>query len=90
MSSLYLALPLLLVLYFQTREVVGSPESALGVHSMATGLYDTCWWACIDWIPTGGTSLVRGSVRARALHCHLPTQRWRCTAATQLQCHSLP
>ena len=24
-------------------------------------------WACVDWNPTGGSSLVRGSVRARAL-----------------------
>ena len=24
-------------------------------------------WACVDWNPTGGSSLVLGSVRARAL-----------------------
>ena len=90
MSSLHLALPLLLVLYFQTQEVIESPESALGVHSEARELSDTCWWACIDWIPSGGTSLVQGSVRAHALHYHLPTQWCGCSAATQLQCHSLP
>ena len=37
-----------------------------------------------DWSPTGGSSLVKGSVRAHNLHCHLVTQQWHCTAATLL------
>ena len=37
-----------------------------------------------DWSPTGGSSLVRGSVRAHALHCLLATEQWHCTVATLL------
>ena len=68
-----------------------SPGFALGDHPEAGVGASSVWGMLIDWCPTGGSSLVRGSVRAsRAL-----AQPARCTATTrQLQacgdaCHSL-
>ena len=61
-----------------------------GSMGVPLGVGGVLLWACIDWCPTGGSSLVRGSVRARALHCHSTTQQWYCITATLLQCICRP
>ena len=61
-----------------------------GSMGVPLGVGGVLLWACIDWCPTGGSSLVQGSVRARALRCQSTTQQWYCIAATLLRCMGRP
>ena len=61
-----------------------------GSMGVPLGVGGVLLWAYIDWCPTGGSSLVRGSVRAGALHCQSTTQQWYCIAAALLRCICRP
>ena len=87
-SFMYYPWPLYAIVLWAPSTRIGPPIEFVLQGSMGVplGVGGVLLWACIDWCPTGGSSLVRGSVRARALHCQSTTQQWYCIAATLLRC----
>ena len=91
-SFMYYPWPLYAIVLWAPSTRTGPPIEFVLQGSMGVplGVGGVLSWACIDWCPTGGSSLVRGSVRARALHCQSTTQQWYCIAAALLRCICRP